>query len=133
MKPQRDDWPRHIEVVGAGSQEQRDEAMRRLRLAIRDAGYTSEDERTLLVALTANMYRAMLLAYEGGTDLWLIERPYAWPPQNWTLPMWRSRLHSAPCGECGHKREDTCIDCRCACHDLVADILNSGEESDADA
>jgi hypothetical protein len=113
--------------MGAGSQEQSDEALRRFHLALEAASYTAEDVRTLRVGITDYTYRAMLLVYADGVELWIIEamRGNRFPPQNWSLAQWRARLHAEPCGVCCHTSADTIIGCECACHDLFAGILAS--------
>jgi hypothetical protein len=92
-------------------------------------GYDADDARALAEALDRGEVRAKFCELEGGEEdgqqFWLIEVPGAWPPMNWTLPMWRARLHTLPCGDCGHHSEDPIMNCRCLCHTITAGIIDS--------
>ncbi|MBA3822428.1 MAG: hypothetical protein H0X24_00830 [Ktedonobacterales bacterium] len=91
-------------------------------------GFDADDAHALAAAIDRHEVRASLCELQGGgaedgQQFWLIEQIGGWPPQNWTLPMWRLRHHSPTCGTCGHKSGDTLPACRCICHEVETVLL----------
>ncbi|MBA3825891.1 MAG: hypothetical protein H0X24_18570 [Ktedonobacterales bacterium] len=121
---------RVIRVTRLSSAETRDEqaAFMDLTAALTIAGYDQADVAALESALKNNEVQAVLLQVDapledGRQEMWLIKQIGGWPPQNWTLPMWRLRHHCPTCATCGHKSGDPLPACRCICHDVDTVLL----------
>jgi hypothetical protein len=121
---------KRVVIIDQLYQTKNPEALVTLAAQMAKYAFTGEDLQHTIDAIVAQDAQAVLLEVDKGPDAgaqyWIIEKPHAMPPLNWTLAEWQSRLHSKPCGACHHHSEDR-VACDCACHDIFRVILNFDE------